>query len=311
MMRRIDPREAAEYYLGHFRPDVNKYDRGRVFVIAGSRGMSGAAILSARAAMRAGGGLVYSVLPAGLLPVVAAALPEALKCPVGESGSAHFTAGDAKRLKELARRADAVVLGPGLGRDESTLTLARELLADPEFAPEAMALVLDADGLYAFKERAAELKAAAALRRGRIVITPHEGEAAALLGIAAAEVKARREECVRALAELLDGGVAVLKGRETLTAHTGPRGTEVFVNTTGNPGLATGGSGDVLAGMIAGLTASDRAREGNCQPLANIVNYGAALHGLAGDMLSARHGERYLTAADIIEGLGDIRNYAG
>ncbi len=310
-MTRIDAREATEYFLGQFRSDVNKYDRGRVFVIAGSRGMSGAAILSARAAMRSGAGLVYSVLPAGLMTSVEPALPEALKCPVGESGSPHFAAGDADRLKELARRADAAVLGPGLGRDESTLALTRELLADPEFAPAAKALVLDADGLYAFKGRAAELKKAAACRPGQLVITPHEGEAAALLDVTAAEVKASREACVRALAELLAGGVTVLKGRETLTASAGARGTKIYVNTTGNPGLATGGSGDVLAGMIAGLTASDGAREGNCQPLVNIVNYGVALHGRAGDILTARHGERCLAAGDLIEGLGELRNYAG
>ncbi|MBO7407468.1 MAG: NAD(P)H-hydrate dehydratase, partial [Clostridia bacterium] len=180
-MTRIEAQAAIEYYLGQFRADVNKYDRGRVFVIAGSRGMSGAAILSARAAMRSGAGLVYSVLPGGLLPGVEPALPEALKCPVGGPDKECFAAEDAARLKELAARADAVVLGPGLGRNESTLALVQELVADPEFAPDARAIILDADGLYAFKGRASELAEAAARRNGQFVLTPHEGEMAGLL----------------------------------------------------------------------------------------------------------------------------------
>ncbi|MBO5076705.1 MAG: NAD(P)H-hydrate dehydratase [Clostridia bacterium] len=310
-MTRIEAQAAIEYYLGQFRADVNKYDRGRVFVIAGSRGMSGAAILSARAAMRSGAGLVYSVLPGGLLPGVEPALLEALKCPVGDPDKGYFAAEDAARLKELAARADAVVLGPGLGRNESTLALVQELVADPEFAPDARAIILDADGLYAFKGRASELAEAAARRNGQFILTPHEGEMAGLLELTAAEVRAERAECVTKLAELLGGGAAVLKGRETLTATFSRTGAEIYVNTAGGPGLATGGSGDVLAGLIAGLAASDRARAGNCQPLINIVNYGVALHGLAGDILTARRGVRYLTAGDIIEGLGEIRNYAG
>lgn len=311
-MIRIEAQQAIEYFLGAFRRDVNKYDRGRVFVIAGSRGMSGAAILSARAAMRSGAGLVYSVLPGGLLQGVEPALPEALKCPVDGPDKEYFAAEDAAKLKGLALRADAVVLGPGLGRNENTLALVRALAADPGFAPDARAIILDADGLYAFKGRAAELADVAAVRRGgQLVLTPHEGEMAGLLELTAAEVRVRRAECVTKLAGLLAGGAAVLKGRETLTAAGTAAGTEIYVNVTGGPGLATGGSGDVLAGLIAGLAASDRAREGDCQPLINIVNYGVALHGLAGDILTARRGERYLTAGDIIEGLGEIRNYAG
>ncbi|MBO4326974.1 MAG: NAD(P)H-hydrate dehydratase [Clostridia bacterium] len=299
----IDRGEALRYFLKPLKSEADKFANGKVMVIAGSGGMTGAAVLCARAAMHSGAGLVYSVLPGACLRSVENALPEAVKCPVGASGSERFCECDAERLEELSGGMDAVAIGPGLGRDPGTQKLVRRLLGSAKFAPDAAAVIADADGLYPFSGDLNALAEAAALRPGKLIITPHEGEAARLLGICREHVRAERPGCALRLADALSGGVAVLKGHETIVAA----GEESTVNETGNAGMGTGGSGDVLTGITAALAAGARM---DCQPLKNIVKFAVAVHGLAGDVMAKKHSQRFITASDIITGLGELTEYA-
>ncbi|MBP5780022.1 MAG: NAD(P)H-hydrate dehydratase [Clostridia bacterium] len=300
-IRLINADEALNYYLRPLDPDADKFANGSVLVIAGSYGMTGAAVLCAKAAMRSGAGLVYSALPGACLRNVEISLPEAVKCPLGESGKTYFDIDDADRLAELSGRKDAVVIGPGLGREAGTQKLVRKLLASKEFAPDAKAVVLDADGLYPFTGRAEEMQKAAEIRPGKFVITPHEGEAARLLVVSRTQISEGRPEYALKLGAMLCGGTAVLKGHRTLVTAGG----ELWENRTGNPGMGTGGSGDVLAGIIAGLAAG---ADEHCQNLLNVVKSGVAIHGLAGDAAASRNSQRYITASDLIFELGEMRN---
>lgn len=299
----IDPKAALDYFLKPREPEADKFANGKVLVIAGSRGMTGAAILCARGAMHSGAGLVYSALPAECLRSVEPALLEAVKCPVGGPGSFCFDETDEERLIELSAGMDSVVIGPGLGRAPGTIGLVRKLLGNAEFAKDAKAIIIDADGLYPYSGDTEALKKAAALRPGKLVITPHEGEASRLLGICREHIRAARGKNALELAALLCGGTAVLKGHHTVVAA----GDEESVNVTGNPGMGTGGSGDVLAGIIAGMAAGSGK---DCQPLKNIVKFAVAVHGLAGDVMAKKHSQRFITASDIITGLGELTENA-
>jgi len=321
---------AVKYFLKPRRANAHKGDFGRAFIIAGSRGMSGAAILCARACMHAGCGLTYMVVPGALETAVSVAVPEAVKYPVGGAETEAFGAEHIEYVKELCREADAVVIGPGLGRKPETGAFVRGLLADPEFAEKAGGIVTDADGLYAISGNIPRLREISGNHREKLVLTPHEGEAARLIGREAAYVAANRFETAGLIAAALNGGTVLLKGAGTIV--TGACG-RVFVNSTGNPGMATGGSGDVLSGILgaiisqencsgyaietaAGETSGEASgeRAHTCaaagEKLFENVACGATIHGLSGDIMASKHGERYLTASDIIDGLGEIKNYA-
>lgn len=238
----------------------HKRSVGTVLVVGGSAGMTGAAHLAAMAALRGGGGLVHCALPEGAGDQKP--YPEVITVTApGEAG--RFAAASRTRLFEEASGFAAVVLGPGLGRADETVLLARELVALDE------PLLIDADGLYALGDRLELL----AERGAPTVITPHEGELGRLLGVPADEVAALRLDNARSAASRSNATV-VLKGEATIVAD--PSGT-AYVVPTGNPGLATPGTGDVLSGVIAaqlakGLGATDAA----C--------LGAYLHGLAADI---------------------------
>ncbi len=221
--------------------DGHKGTYGTVLVVAGSRGMSGAAVLCGRAALRGGAGLVRVACPADTQPLVAAAYPGYTTAPIRQHADGSVGEGAADEVLELARDADAVVVGPGLGRDGSTLALVRRVLNELKDTP----LVLDADGLFAVSPFADEFRRAAPT-----VLTPHPGEFARLTGAPAPTTDAARREQAVAFARRC-GGVLLLKGAGTLVTD----GTRLYCNTTGNPGMATGGSGDVLAGLIAALIA--------------------------------------------------------
>ena len=301
-VRPVDVNAAIRCFLAPLPPEADKFANGRVLLIAGSRGMTGAAILAAGAAMRSGAGLVYTAIPGACLGAVETALTEAVKCPIGDGGKTAFGPEDAAELTSLAEHADAVVLGPGLGRQPGTQALVTALLDSEAFAAGAKMLVLDADGLYPYRANGGKLLAAARKRPGKLVITPHEGEAARLLGVEPRQIHENRAESARQLAALTGGGAAVLKGHGTLIAG-GDAPETVYVNNTGNPGMGTGGSGDVLAGMIAALALSaDNVLSAAC--------CGTALHGLSGDIMAERFGQRFITASDLINGLGEIKNYA-
>ena len=266
----VEPEDAAGL-LPKRAPDDHKRRSGVVLVVAGSRRMSGAPRLVGRGAYRAGAGLVQVAVPEGILPVVQAGVVEAtfLPLPQGTSGSPSAAAWEV--LEERLEDAGAVALGPGLSTDDETPGLVRRLVAE-----SPVPVVVDADALNAFAGRAGELSR----RRADAVLTPHTGEFARLFGMRAEEVLDDRVGFVRkAAAET--GAVVLLKGTRTLVAL--PDG-EVRVNPTGTPILATGGTGDVLTGMIAtylarGLPASDAA------------TLAAYVHGTAGQVAGDLSGE--------------------
>lgn len=254
----------------------HKRSVGTVLVIGGSRGMTGAAHLTAMAALRSGAGLVHVALPQGA--GLDKPYPEVITVEVpGAEG--QFTMAGRSALYEEAARLRAVVVGPGLGRADEARLLVKELIAVDRPA------VIDADGLYALDDRPELL----AQRAAPTVLTPHEGELGRLLGVSAADVAARRLHSARAAAQR-SGATVLLKGEATIVAD--PSGS-AYVVPTGNPGLATPGTGDVLSGVIAaqlakGLGATDAA----C--------LGAYVHGLAADLAATRAvGTEGMIASDL------------
>lgn len=253
------------------RPDSGggKRDRGTVLVIAGARQTPGAAILAATAALRAGAGTLQIATAESVSAAVGSAVPEALVIPLPETASGAISPRGRPRLRRALEEADSVLFGPGmLERRPSGAMLARILGALGDSV-----LVLDAGGLAAASSRA---RAISGLARPAI-LTPHEGEMASLLGWGKPRVAAHRIPSVLEAARRFRA-VAVLKGAETLIA---PRDGEIFVNRAGNPGLATSGSGDTLAGVVAGLAAR------GVDPV-GAAAWGVHVHAKAGDRVARR-----------------------
>jgi ADP-dependent NAD(P)H-hydrate dehydratase / NAD(P)H-hydrate epimerase len=269
------------------RPETgHKGTFGHLLVVAGSRGKTGAAALTAEAGMRVGAGLTTLATAASVEPILAAKLLEVMTEPVGSS-ERELGLEDFDRLKQLARDKQALVIGPGLGSEPQTVELICRLVAEAE-----LPLVIDADGLNALS-RNRHL-----LQRGRSprVLTPHPGEMARLIGLSTAEVETDRIGIARSFA-VQNGVVLVLKGARTVTAL--PDGS-VFINSSGNQGMASGGMGDVLAGMIGGLLAQG-VRAGEATRLA------VFWHGRAGDDLSLTMGTCGFLASDLVRHLPQTR----
>ncbi len=266
--------------------DTHKGTYGHLLLVAGATGKAGAVILSARAAVRSGAGLVTAAVPRPIVQTVDLGSLESMSLALPADGD-RLGSGAAKAILEAARGKDAVALGPGLGpglgEDEPVAGEIREAVLACE-----LPLVLDADGVNAFAGRAGDL----ASRPAPTVLTPHPGELARLLGVATREVVGDRRGFARRAARET-GAVVVLKGHQTLTAA--PEGA-VHVNPTGNPGMATGGTGDVLTGLVGGLLAQ------GYDPLEGAI-LGVYLHGLAGDLAAAERGERGLAAGDLVDAL--------
>jgi NAD(P)H-hydrate epimerase len=259
--------------------ESHKGDYGHVLVIGGSEGKSGAAVLAARGALRSGAGLVTVAAPAPLLPTIEAASVESMAVALPVSGPGLDQNAVAVALAE-AKGKSFLAVGPGLGLVGETAAVVRELVRQVR-----LPMVLDADGLNAFAGRLGEL----AEREAESILTPHPGELARLLGTSTEEVLEDRLASVRrACAE--SGAVVVLKGHLSLIAD--PLGG-VYVNPTGNPGMATAGSGDVLTGMIAGFGSQGHGPMG-------AARLGVFVHGLAGDLAANSVGETGLTAGDIV-----------
>jgi NAD(P)H-hydrate epimerase len=264
-------------------PDSHKGDYGRVLIVAGSRGKTGAAHLAAVGALRSGAGLVTIATPATCQPIVAAMAPEYMTEALDE-GDQGLDPEGVDRVIEMAR--DVIAIGPGLGTAPATRRFIKQIVDRA-----TMPLVVDADGLNAFADDPDRL----AGREGRdIIITPHPGEMARLVGMSTEEVQASRLEIARNFA-VAHHVFVVLKGHRTLIATPDEK---VFINPTGNPGMATGGTGDVLTGMIAAWLAQLLDAEAACR----LAVY---LHGLAGDLAEADEGEVAMTAGDVAGHLGD------
>jgi NAD(P)H-hydrate epimerase len=269
--------------LGARPPDTHKGRYGHLLVAAGSTGKSGAAVLAARAAVRCGAGLVTAAVPASILAGVASASVESMTLPLAEGEEGEIAAAAAGQLVAACADRDALALGPGLGRSDAVLATIREaVLAAP------VPVVLDADGLIAFAGRLGALRE----RSTATVLTPHPGEMGALLDCDVEEVQADRLAAVRrAVGE--SGCRVVLKGARSLIG--GPD-EGIAINPTGNPGMATGGTGDVLTGMLGALLAAGR------EPF-EAACLATFLHGLAGDVAAAAGDEVSLRAGDLLEAL--------
>ena len=279
---RVLTRAGASSLLPERPPEGHKGTFGRVLVIAGSRGMSGAAILCAKGVLRAGAGLVTVACPASIQPIVATALPETLTLGLAEKeGSVAASAGEG--LAGPLTAADVVVLGPGLGRTEAAAGLVRVVLEASQCP-----LVLDADALFALASHLDWLPRAA----DRAVLTPHPGEMARLVGRPREEIETDRMETARRFAKQHEV-VLLLKGRPTVV---GTPQAEAYLNETGNTGLAKGGSGDVLAGVIAGLLAN------GAGPV-DAALLGAYVHGLTADLLAREIAERAILPSDVLDAL--------
>ncbi len=266
--------------------DAHKGDCGHVVLVAGSPGKTGAARLAGLGALRSGAGIVTVATPASSAGLVAS-VPEYMTAALTESDGGMAATAAVEEV--LALPADVVGVGPGLGLGDGPRALVRGLV---ERAP--VPLVVDADALNALADDPAVLRSR---RERETVITPHPGEMARLTGTTTTDVQANRVDCARVFAT--EHGVhVVLKGARSILAT--PDGT-VFINPTGNPGMATGGTGDVLTGVIAAWLAQLR------DPTA-AMTVGVHLHGLAGDLAVERVGETALTASDLVAQLGAAVN---
>ena len=266
--------------------DAHKGDFGHVLVIGGSLGFAGAPALAALGALRAGTGLVTAAVPEGCTQPLAAHAPEAMAHPLATPNGWLTRVALAEWGRDLATF-DAIIVGPGMRSNADTEELVLSLVADARLRR----IVFDADALNAlapYSREAAKNGAPFFSDPARAILTPHPGEAARLLGTTAAEVQADRAKAARRLSEAANATV-VLKGAGTLVASPG---RPLMLNLTGNPGMATGGSGDVLSGMIAAIWA-----RGIEAPDAAAL--GVYHHGLNGDEASWRLGQRALLARDL------------
>jgi hydroxyethylthiazole kinase-like uncharacterized protein yjeF len=257
------------------RADTHKGDYGRVLVFAGSRGMAGAAVLASEGAYRAGAGLVELACPEELVDVLSVKQTCGIVRPLPARGRAD-------RVLELAGTCDAAVIGPGLSRDPAVAEAVREVVVGI-----GIPFVLDADGLNAFVDFPELLLRGQAPR----ILTPHPGEASRLLKRPVDEIQQDRRAAVKELAER-HLAVVVLKGHRTLIAD----GKGLVENRTGNPGMASAGSGDVLAGVLGALL-------GQRLPPFDAARLGVRVHGRAGDLAARRLGEASLMATDLLEAL--------
>ena len=272
------------------RINSNKGLYGHVLIVGGSFGTAGAPAMASLAALRAGAGLVTAAVPRSIVNLVAGVAPEMMLRPLAEDGDGVVSLAALNSLDELTKGIKVLAIGPGLSTRGKSTEFARQLVERT-----TLPLVIDADGLNAFAGHIEEL-----VGGGRtIVMTPHPGEMARLLGITVAEVEADRIGHARRLATG-HGITVVLKGWRTLVAH--PHGT-IAVNTTGNPGLAKGGSGDTLTGIIAAMLAQWP------DDVARAVEAAVYLHGLAADLAVQGRDEKTLLATDVIGALSAAFRY--
>ncbi len=273
----------ASGMLPERRSDGNKGDFGKVLIISGSSGMTGAGYLAGGAALRTGAGLVYMGVPAALSSIYDLMLAEAVTIPLPDMGAGVLSPGCTGRLEELVERMSAIAIGPGLSGGDGVSEVVRHTV---RFARKP--LIIDADAINAIAGDMSILKAL----KAKAVLTPHPGEMSRLCGISIEEVQSDRIEAARQFA-LKWGVTVVLKGSRTVTALPGG---EIYINTTGNAGMATGGSGDVLTGVIASLA-------GQGVPLEDAAVLGVYLHGLAGDRAARVKGQHGLIAGDLVRHL--------
>ena len=276
----VGPHEVAALFAPRAL-DSNKGRFGHVLAVGGSLGKSGAIAMCGTAALRIGAGLATVATPASVLPTVAGFAAELMTEPLGEDASRSAVPGDAAHCLELAKSRDVLAIGPGLSQRPGVAEFVHRMLRGAHCA-----VVLDADGLNAVAGAPGVLQGAT----HPLVLTPHPGEMARLAGSSVAEIQANRVGAAREFAQR-HRCVVVLKGYRTVIAYPGG---EAWVVATGNPGMASGGTGDVLTGMIAGAVAQFPGH------LEEAVRAAVFLHGLAGDVACEHTGEESLVATDLL-----------
>ena len=264
--------------------ESNKGSYSHVLIIGGSLGKAGSVAMAGISALRTGAGLSTVATAKSSLATVAGFHPELMTEPLAETDAGTISTAALDRIKELSKGITVLAIGPGISRNAETAKLVRTLVGEI-----AVPMVVDADGLNAFEGRTDELRG----KNRTIAITPHPGEMARLIGGTVADVQKDRLGVARKFAREHEV-IVVLKGHRTLVVR--PDG-DAWVNTTGNPGMATGGTGDILTGMVAGMIAQ------NPKNAFEAVLAAVHLHGLAGDVIREKVGEHSLIATDLLLGL--------
>lgn len=263
--------------------DSHKGDYGRVGIIGGSTGMAGAPYLASLASLRTGCGYTYTLIPSALETVMSIKLTEGIVRPIKDDGVGHFTMESLQDILMHIKDMDALAVGVGMGVDGDRTYIVREIIKNAK-----VPIVLDADAINCLSNEPHILEN----HETPIIITPHPGELARLLDISIEEIQKKRVYYSEYIAKK-HNIIVVLKGHRTVVAS--PK-LGIYINETGNPGMATAGSGDVLTGMIASLLA---------QGLKSFdaTKLGVHLHGLAGDITKEKIGEYGMIATDIIESI--------
>ena len=270
----------------------HKGSYGRVLVVAGSTGMTGAAALASEAALRAGAGLVSLATPKHLNPILEGLLPEVMTLPLPETDAGSLAASTTSTILEFAEKTKSILaIGPGLSQHPETVALVHQLIRENRESGLALRMVIDADGLNALAQDRETLS----FLNNETVLTPHPGEMARLTNTAVPTLESDRIGTAQQFASE-HGVTLVFKGAPTVTSD--PEG-HLWVNSTGNPGMATGGMGDVLTGIIAGLMAQGISSE-------NAAALGVYLHGLAGDSAAERLGMHGLMASDVLKAVPQV-----
>lgn len=287
-LRWLEPGElgaAPDFFFR--RADSHKGDFGHAIIVAGSLGKSGAAVLAGTAALRVGAGLVTVATPEPALPIVAASWPELMTepLPATEGGAISLRAFEYGRFDKVLEGKTFLAMGPGLSQDSETQQFVRKVATETP-----LPILLDADALNAFVGHTGEFQKT---RSSALILTPHPGEMARLLGCTSKDVQGARINLARKAAAEWRAYV-VLKGQHTVVSAPDGR---VWINSTGNPGMASGGMGDVLTGLLAGLLAQKKAR------LPETLNLGVFLHGLAGDIAAEEAKAPLLLASELIHSL--------
>ncbi len=279
------PKRKFKAILPARKLDTHKGDYGHIFILAGSVGLTGAAYLASQACLLSGSGLVTLGIPRSLNPIMEVKLTEAMTKPLAETKKSTLSLRALAQIRKILPEIDALAIGPGISRNYETKRLVRKLL--PSLIKP---VILDADGINAL---IGKLKILRNLKT-KLVITPHPGEMARLLNLKAAEIQKNRTKIAKDFARKYNVTV-VLKGYRTVVANGDGR---VYINETGNPGMASGGCGDVLTGIIAAFLGQGM----DCYKAARL---GVYIHGLAGDIAAKKKGEISLIASDILKRLPD------
>lgn len=272
-----------EFKLKKREDRTNKGDYGRVGIIGGSTGMSGSIFLSTESALRTGSGLVYGIVPKSLETIMSIKLIEAIVKPIEDESLGYFTERSIEEIFMEIENMNVLGIGPGMGVDSNRVKLISEIISDVEIP-----MVIDADGLNCLSKNIELLHK----KKNEIVLTPHPGEMSRLIGVSIDEIEKDRIRYAKEFSKKYNI-ILVLKGNKTVVSNN--KG-DVYINDTGNPSMATAGSGDVLTGIISSLI-------GQGYDVFESAKLGVYIHGLSGDISRDKLGEYGVLARDILDNI--------